>query len=183
MKSKNDAQPLVNENIQSQQVQLISQDGENVGVVPTDRAIMLAEEASLDLVVIADKGAAGVPVAKIMDFGKALYAKKKKLIESKKHQKTVQIKEIKMRPKIGEHDYITKIKHAMQFLQSGKKLKITLMFRGREMATRAERGAEMFKKVMGTFAELGLADVEMEKETRGGQMWSRLFYMKSSAQD
>src|SRR5580692_513377 len=95
----------VNEKIRAERVQLITQDGENVGVVPTSQALRMAQLASLDLVVIADQGKEGVPIAKIMDFGKAAYEKKKQQAEAKKHQKVIQVKEVKLRPKIGEHDY------------------------------------------------------------------------------
>ena len=87
-----------------------------------------------------------------MDFGKALYAKKKQQAEAKKSQKVIQVKEIKLRPKIGEHDYQTKINQAIDFLKDGKHLKVTLMFKGREAAMREERGEELFRKIDESFA-------------------------------
>ena len=84
---------------------------------------------------IVESGKEGVPVVKIMDFGKALYEKKKKQHEAKKHQKLIQVKEVKISPKIGEHDFQTKMRQAMDFLNEGKRLKITLFFKGRENAT------------------------------------------------
>src|SRR5882724_1528488 len=108
LKDRRESGPLINQQIRAENVQLITQDGENVGLVSRNQALRQAEEAGLDLVLIAAKD--DVPVVKIMDFGKVLYEKKKKTIEAKKHQKVIQIKEIKMSPKIGDHDYQTKIK-------------------------------------------------------------------------
>ena len=120
----------------------------------------------------------GVPVVKIMDFGKALYAKKKKQAEAKKSQKVIQVKEIKIRPKIGEHDYQTKMNQAIQFLKDGKRLKVTLMFKGREIVLQQERGKELFDKVDKSFQDAGLAHVVQEKDSRMGQLWSRIYYLK-----
>lgn len=171
---------MINERIRAQNVQLITHTGQNVGVVSRDQALTMAQEANLDLVVIAEKGAEGVPVTKIMDFGKAQYEKKKKLVEAKKHQKTIQIKEVKFRPKIGEHDYQTKIKHAVQFLKDGKRVKFTLFFRGRENITKAERGAEMFAKIDKSLDEHGLLkNLVQERDMRMGQFWSRIYYIKT----
>lgn len=168
---------LVNEQIRVPKMQLIDHTGQNVGVIGRSDALRMAHEAGLDLVLIADQGAEGVPVVKIMDFGKALYAKKKKMSEAKKHQKVIQIKEIKMRPKIGEHDYQTKLNQAIQFLKDGKKLKVTLMFKGREMALQQERGTELFNKIDQGFSDAGLS-VMQEKEIRMGSVWSRMYFSK-----
>jgi len=168
----------VNELIRSPKIQLITHTGENIGVVPREQALRMAREVDLDLVQISDKGALGYPIAKIMDFGKALYLKKKKLADAKKHQKTIQVKEIKIRPKIGEHDFLTKMKHALQFLQAGKHVKITLVFRGREIATSGKRGAELFEKMTAFFEEQGVANLSYEKDMRAGPAWSRIYYIK-----
>lgn len=169
----------INENIRAPKVQLIDDNGVNRGVVSRDEALRLAIEAEIDLVLLSETGSEGVPVVKIMDFGKALYEKKKKLAEAKRHQKVVQVKEIKLRPKIGEHDYQTKMNRGIEFLKAGKHLKITLMFRGREMATKRERGQELFDKVHKTFEEHGLLkDLVQEKDARAGQFWSRIYYLK-----
>ena len=181
MKDGKDSAPLVNDRIRAPKLQLISHDGENLGVVAREEAVRMAAAASLDLVVIAENGGEGVPVAKIMDFGKVLYAKRKKQAEGKKHHKVVSIKEVKMRPKIGEHDYMTKIKQAVKFLQKGSKLKVTIMFRGREMATKRERGLAMFDRIDSTFTELGVGDLLLEKESRSGPTWSRMYQLKSAA--
>jgi len=123
--------PNINEHIRTPQLQVITHEGENVGVIARNQALRMADDAGLDLVVINDAGPEGVPIAKIMDHGKVLYEKKKKQSEGKK-QHTIQVKEIKLRPKIGEHDFQTKIKQAVSFLKSGKRVKVSLFFRGRE---------------------------------------------------
>ncbi len=169
---------LVNEQIRAPKVQMITHEGENVGVITREEALRLARAAELDLVMVSDTGSQGVPVVKIIDFGKLLYAKKKKQAEAKKHQKTIQVKEIKMRTKIGEHDYLTKIKQAVQFLKDGKHVKVTLMFRGREVASSQERGGDLFAKVDQTFAQEGLINLAHEKDMRSATMWSRIYYVK-----
>ena len=177
LKERRESGPLINQQIRAENVQLITQDGENVGMVSRNQALRLAEEAGLDLVLIAAKD--DVPVVKIMDFGKVLYEKKKKTIEAKKHQKVIQIKEVKMSPKIGEHDYQTKIKQAIQFLTTGKRVKVTLSFRGREMATKEARGSELFNKIQKSFEEQDLAsNLVQEQDAKMGKMWSRIYYLK-----
>jgi len=180
LKGKKETLPLTNEQIRASTVQLITQDGVNIGVVSRYKALEMAEEAGLDLVVIAEKGKEGVAVVKIMDFGKVLYEKKKKRMEAKKHQKIVQIKEIKLRPKIGEHDYQTKIKQIVQFLKDGKYVKITLSFRGRESMTKTERGGEFFDKIDQSLNNYGLEqNLVKEKETKMGKLWSRVYHLKN----
>jgi translation initiation factor IF-3 len=180
LKGKKETLPLINEQIRASTVQLITQDGVNIGVLPKRKALEMAEEAGLDLVLIAERGKDDVAVVKIMDFGKVLYEKKKKRLEAKKHQKIVQIKEIKLRPKIGEHDYQTKIKQMVQFLKDGKHVKITLSFRGRESTTKGERGAEFFEKIDQSLINYGLEqNVVKEKETKIGKFWSRVYHLKN----
>ena len=178
LKDKKENVPLINQQIRAEYVQLITQDGENIGSVSRNQALRQAEEAGLDLVLIA-QGKDGVPVVKIMDFGKVLYEKKKKSFEAKNHQKVTEIKEIKMSPKIGEHDYQTKIRQAIQFLTSGKRVKITLSFRGREVTTKDTRGAELFAKIEKSFEEHDWANNLMqEQDSKMGKMWSRIYYLK-----
>ena len=153
MKPEKNIQPI-NENIRFPRVQLITNDGQNIGVVSRDEALRSAHLAGLDLVLIAEQGSEGFPVTKIMDFGKLLYAKKKKQAEAKKHQKTIQVKEVKLRPKIGEHDFLTKMNQAVQFLKDGKHLKVTVAFRGREAITKEERGTQMFDKINAYFESI-----------------------------
>lgn len=178
LKSKNEDMPLINEKIRFDKIQTITSDGRNLGVIARDEALRLARVENLDLVILAEKGNDGFPVAKIMDFGKALYSKKKQQHEAKKHQKTIQVKELKLRPKIGEHDYQTKINQAIAFLQDGKHLKVTLMFRGREAAMRDERGQEMLAKMDQSFEAAGLTKVAYEKDMKTAQMWTRIYYLK-----
>lgn len=179
MKERRESAPLINQQIRAENVQLITQDGENIGTISRDQALRQAEEAGLDLVLIAQTGKEGIPVVKIMDFGKVLYEKKKKTIEAKKHQKVIQVKEVKMSPKIGEHDYQTKIKQAVQFLTAGKRVKITLSFRGREMATKEARGSELFAKIQKSFEEQDWASsLVQEQDAKMGKMWSRIYYLK-----
>jgi len=174
--------PLVNEQIRYPRLQLISADGQNVGVILRYDALRMASEAGLDLVIIADHGSEGVPVAKIMDFGKAIYAKKKKQSAAKKHQKTIQVKEVKMRPKIGEHDFQTKLNQAVGFLKEGMRVKITVELKGREMHQGHERGKDMFDRINKYLAEAGLktmvSEVEQKREIKSGQHMSRLYYQK-----
>ena len=171
--------PLINDKIRAPYVQMITHEGENIGVIPRSEALRRAELAGLDLVLISDEGKEGAPVVKIMDFGKVLYEKKKKQAESKKHQKVIDVKEIKMSPKIGDHDYQTKIKQGLKFLQEGKRVKITLFFKGREMMTKEERGNEMFGKINQSFEAAGiLPDLVQEKDAKLGQLWSRIYYLK-----
>ena len=181
MKHKKEALPLANEKIMAPRVQLITHDGSNIGVIAKGEALNQAGYAGLDLVMIAERGGEGVPVVKIMDLGKALYERKKKASESKKHQKVIQIKEIKIRPKIGSHDFETKMGRAAQFIKEGKRVKITLWFRGRENAMKEEHGAVLFGRVEKAFGEQAFAkDLIAERDTKMGQTWSRIYYLKPS---
>ena len=178
--TKKEALPLVNERIMASQVQLITQDGENIGVIARTDALRMATDANLDLVMIAEGGSKGVPVVKIMDLGKSLYEKKKKQAESKKHQKVIQVKEIKIRPKIGEHDFQTKLNRAIGFLRDGKRIKVSLWFRGRENVLKDKHGSELFERVEKALDASGLGkNLVKEKEVRMGQAWSRFYFVKS----
>ncbi|MGZ6250821.1 MAG: translation initiation factor IF-3 [Candidatus Chromulinivorax sp.] len=169
---------LINDQIVADNVQVISADGQNLGVVPLKKALELATLARLDLVLL-DELDGKTPLVKVMDFGKNLYAKKKKLAEGKKKQKVIKTKELKIRPKIGLHDYQTKLKQGIQFLEDGNKLKITLTFRGREVNLRDERGQEMFDQVDKTFQEAGLVNIAQENDLKAGPLWSRVYYLKA----
>ena len=139
----------------------------------------MARDAGLDLVLLADSGSFGVPVTKIMDIGKELYNRKKKQAEAKKHQKVILIKEIRIRPKIGEHDFQTKLTQGVRFLEDGNKLKVTLVFRGREAVNRNDQGRELFDKIGKTFEEHGVLErIIEEKELRADSAWSKVFFMK-----
>jgi translation initiation factor IF-3 len=157
--------PRANSEIRVPRVQLIDSEGKNLGEVPIERAIQLAEEAGLDLVEIAP--GAVPPVCKILDLGKLKYESQKKAAAARKKQKIIEIKEIKMRPNIDTHDYEVKMKAVRRFFEEGDKVKVTLRFRGREMAHQ-ELGMELLNKVRDETAEI--AKVEAEPRLEGRQM-------------
>ncbi|MDX4074754.1 translation initiation factor IF-3 [Ochrobactrum sp. GPK 3] len=146
-------------------VQLIDAEGQNHGDVSIQEAIAMAEEAGLDLVEIVPN--AEPPVCKIVDLGKLKYQNQKKAAEARKKQKTVEIKEIKMRPNIDTHDYEVKMKAAVRFFEEGDKVKVTLRFRGREMAHQ-ELGMKLLQRVKEDTVEI--AKVESEPKLEGRQM-------------
>ncbi|MCV0394715.1 MAG: translation initiation factor IF-3 [Rhizobiaceae bacterium] len=157
--------PRSNLEIRVAKVQLIDENGGNRGVVSINDALLAAEEAGLDLVEISPN--ADPPVCKILDLGKLKYANQKKAAEARKHQKTIEIKEIKMRPNIDTHDYDVKMKAVRRFFEEGDKVKITLRFRGREMA-HLELGMQLLNKVRGEVEPI--AKVEAEPKLEGRQM-------------
>jgi translation initiation factor IF-3 len=157
--------PRSNREIRIPKVQLIGADGENMGVVPTDQALRMAEEAGLDLVEISPN--VEPPVCKILDLGKLKYANQKKAAEARKKQKIVEVKEIKMRPNIDTHDYEVKMKAMGRFFDEGDKVKVTLKFRGREMAHQ-ELGMKLLQQVKADTIEF--AKVEAEPKLEGRQM-------------
>ena len=132
MKVKDSKRAIINEAVEALEVRLIGADGEQVGVVKTTEALSMAQEASLDLVQIA--GDSNPVVCKIMDYGKHLFDIKKKRAASKKKQKQTQVKEMKFRPGTEDGDYQVKLRNLTRFLEAGDKAKVTLRFRGREMA-------------------------------------------------
>ncbi len=176
-KEATNSQPI-NDKIRFDKMQVISHDGSNLGILSRDEALQLARTSNLDLVLLTAAGGDGMPVTKIMDFGKALYAKKKQAGEAKKSQKVIQVKEMKFRPKIGEHDFMTKMNQAIEFLNEGKHVKVTLMFRGREIGMKEERGKELFDKIAEAFEKAGLTKIFAEKDSKIGQLWSRIYYLK-----
>jgi translation initiation factor IF-3 len=155
----------INSRIESREVRLIDAEGENRGVVPTRQAIMMAEEAGLDLVEVSPD--AKPPVAKILDYGKFKYQEQKKANEARKKQKVIEIKEIKMRPMIDDHDYDVKMRAVKRFFEEGDKVKITLRFRGREMAHQ-ELGHKLLNRVKTDTVEI--AKVESEPRFEGRQI-------------
>lgn len=157
--------PRSNREIRIPKVQLIGADGANLGIVPTDEAMKMAEDAGLDLVEISPN--AEPPVCKILDLGKLKYANQKKAAEARKKQKIVEIKEIKMRPNIDTHDYEVKMKAMSRFFDEGDKVKVTLKFRGREMAHQ-ELGMKLLQQVKVDTIEF--AKVEAEPKLEGRQM-------------
>ena len=157
--------PAINEDIRVPQVQLIDDKGDNHGTVPTERAIQIAQEAGMDLVVISPNQSP--PVAKILDYGRFKYQAQKKATEARKRQKVIEIKEIKMRPNIDVHDYEVKMRAIKRFFEEGDKVKLTLRFRGREMA-HLELGAKLLDRVKEDTA--AIAKVEAEPKMEGRQM-------------
>ena len=125
-------EPRVNERIRIREVRLVDQTGRQVGVVPTDRAMSMAREAGLDLVEVSPDSRP--PVAKIMDYGKYKYERKKQQQESRKKSHTVQVKEVRLRPKTDRHDFDVKLARAREVLLDGDKVQVNMMFRGRELA-------------------------------------------------
>ncbi len=157
--------PRVNDQIDTAQIRLIDQDGGMVGVVTLHKALQLAYDAGLDLVEISP--GADPPVCKLLDIGKYKYEQQKKQNEARKKQKVIEIKEIKMRPGIDDHDYDVKKRAMIRFLEEGDKVKITLRFRGREMV-HSELGARVLDRVRADLAEV--AKVEMSPRMEGRQM-------------
>ena len=131
--------------IRVREVRVISPEGEQLGILPIEEALALAHERDLDLVEVAPNERP--PVCRIMDYGKYKYQQAKRSQEAKKRQKVIQIKEIKMRPKTEEHDYQFKMRHAHRFLEEGNKVKVTLLFRGREM-DHVELGQRMLDRII-----------------------------------
>lgn len=134
----------VNEQIHIREVRLIDENGEQKGIVPTQEALRMAREKDLDLVEVSPN--ATPPVCKILDFGKYKFEQEKRLRDSKKNQKILKLKEIRMQPKIGAGDLDTKAKHVQEFLDEGDKVKVTIRFRGRELA-HTELGYGVLKEV------------------------------------
>jgi translation initiation factor IF-3 len=157
--------PRINEAIRAREVRLIDENGQNVGIVSKFDALAKATEAGLDLVEISPD--AEPPVCKILDFGKFKYQEQKKAAEARKNQKVVEIKEIKMRPGIDDHDYDVKMRAMQRFFEEGDKVKVTLRFRGREMAHQ-HLGMDVLKRVKADTE--ALAKVESEPRFEGKQM-------------
>ena len=157
--------PRANRDIRVPRVQLIDETGNNRGDVSINEALLAAEEAGLDLVEISPN--AVPPVVKILDLGKLKYANQKKAAEARKKQKIVEIKEIKMRPNIDTHDYDVKMKAMSRFFEDGDKVKVTLKFRGREMAHQ-ELGMKLLLQVKDDTQ--AIAKVEAEPKLEGRQM-------------
>jgi translation initiation factor IF-3 len=157
--------PRTNDDIRNAQIQLIDQDGTNRGTVETVVAIKMAAEAGMDLVEISPNN--NPPVCKIMDYGKYKFQAQKKAAEARKKQKVVEIKEIKLRPMIDDHDYDVKMRAMLRFFEEGDKVKITLRYRGREMAHQ-EIGTKLLDKVKTAVADV--AKVEQDARFEGRQV-------------
>ncbi len=157
--------PRINEEIRVREVQLIDQNGQNLGPVGIEAALQKSQEAGLDLVEISPN--ASPPVCKILDYGKYKYQAQKKAAEARKKQKIVEVKEIKLRPMIDDHDYDVKMRSMQRFFEEGDKVKVTLRFRGREMAHQ-ELGYQLLNRVKDD--TLKIAKVEQEPRFEGRQV-------------
>ncbi|MDR9394158.1 MAG: translation initiation factor IF-3 [Roseovarius sp.] len=157
--------PRTNDRIRAPEIRLIGADGDNAGVVSPSEALEMAEEAGLDLVEISPN--ANPPVCKIMDYGKYKYEQQKREAEARKKQKTIEVKEVKFRPNTDTHDYEVKMRNVFKFLENGDKVKVTLRFRGREMAHQ-QLGRELLQRVAEDVKELG--KVENMPKMEGRQM-------------
>ena len=157
--------PRTNNRINSPEVQVISSDGDNLGIIKTNDAILRAKEEGLDLIEIAPN--ANPPVCKIMDMGKFKYDQQKKASKAKKNQKKIELKEIKLRPVTGVHDYTFKIKNAQKFLSKGDKVKFTVKFKGRELQ-HTHLGNKLMDKIIQDMQNIG--KVELHPKFDGKQM-------------
>ena len=160
-----DRGPRSNNRINSPEVQVIASNGENLGILNTNQAIAMAKEEGLDLIEIAPK--ANPPVCKIIDMGKFKYDAQKKANKAKKKQKIVSLKEIKLRPVTGAHDYDFKVKNAKKFIIKGDKVKFTIRFKGRELQ-HSHLGNELMNKIKEDMKDIG--KVELDPKFDGKQM-------------
>lgn len=149
--------------IREKQVRVIASDGSQKGIIQIEEALALAQEEGLDLVEVAPES--DPPVCRIMDYGKFKYTQSKKFQESKKKQKVVQVKEVKMRPKTEEHDYQFKARHVKRFLEEGNKAKVTIMFRGREME-HSFLGENLLTRLIEDVKDIGVVEQPPKMEGR-----------------
>ncbi|MBV9870714.1 MAG: translation initiation factor IF-3 [Frankiaceae bacterium] len=156
-------EPRINDRIRVPEVRLVGPNGEQVGIVAIGDALRLAQEADLDLVEVAPD--ARPPVAKLMDYGKWKYENAQKAREARRNQSHTVIKEMKLRPKIDPHDYETKKGHVVRFLKAGDKVKITIMFRGREQS-RPELGFRLLQRLAADVEELGYVESAPKQDGR-----------------
>nr|WP_204617036.1 translation initiation factor IF-3 [Desulforadius tongensis] len=154
-----------NEAIRAKEVRLVDNEGNQLGIVPTKEALRIAEDRQLDLVEVAPQ--AKPPVCRLMDYGKYKYEQSKKEKEARKRQHIINVKEVKLRPNIEEHDYQVKMKNARRFLKGGDKVKATIMFRGREIVY-APKGQELLKRMANELSEL--CTIERPPKVEGRNM-------------
>jgi translation initiation factor IF-3 len=157
----------VNEEIRAKEVRLVGPDGTQIGIKPVEEAQKMADEMDLDLVEVAPQ--AQPPVCKIMDYGKYRYEQTVKMKEARKKQSVVIFKEMKLRPKIDRHDYDIKKKHIERFLNSGFKVKVTIMFRGREMS-HTELGEHLLQQMAEELTDIGVVESKPKLDGRNMQM-------------
>ena len=160
-------QTRINERIRVAEVRLVDEDGSQIGVVKTDDALRMAAERDLDLVEVAPNSSP--PVARLLDYSKYKYEQEQKAKAARKHQQQVNVREIKLRPKIADHDYETKKGHVVRFLRHGDKVKVTIMFRGREQA-HPERGRALLERLFEDISELATIESAPQQEGRNMHM-------------
>ena len=158
----------INEEIRDKEIRVITDDGEQLGIMSAKDALKEAEKRSLDLVKIAPN--AQPPVCKIMDYGKYRFDKAKKEKEAKKNQKVIETKEVRLTPNIDDHDFFTKVNNAKKFLKSGNKVKVTVRFRGREV-THASLGEDILIRFKDEVEEVGVVDKQPKMEGRNMSMF------------
>jgi translation initiation factor IF-3 len=157
----------INERIRVPEVRLIGDDGNQVGVVPTEQALAYAHERDLDLVEVAPE--ARPPVCRVLDYSKYKYEQEQKAKAARRHQKQVNVREIKLRPKIAQNDYETKKNHVVRFLKGDDRVKVTIMFRGREQS-HPERGEALLRRLAEDVAELGTIEQHPQQDGRNMTM-------------
>ncbi len=162
-KARQSNQPNINFKIKAKEVRVIDPDGNQIGIVPTDKALSAAKDFGLDLVEVSPN--ANPPVCKIMDYGRYKYEQDKKQQEAKKRQSTFQLKEIKVRPKTGDHDLEVKLGHIRRFLEKKDKVKITLIFRGREI-TLTDLGIEVLERIAEEISDIAVVEQKPKFEGR-----------------
>ena len=160
-------QTRVNERIGVREVRLVDEDGKQIGVVETKQALEMAQERDLDLVEVAPDSRP--PVARLLDYSKYKYEQEQKAKAARKHQQQINVREIKLRPKIADHDYATKKGHVERFLRGGDKVKVTIMFRGREQA-HPERGRALLTRLFDDLDGLGVVEQNPLQEGRNMHM-------------
>ena len=157
----------INERIRIPQVRLIGEDGNQIGVVDTEKALEYARNRDLDLVEVAPE--ARPPVTRVLDYSKYKYEQEQKAKAARRHQKQVNVREIKLRPKIAQNDYETKRNHVVRFLKGSDRVKVTIMFRGREQ-THPERGEALLMRLAEDVAELGTVEQRPQQDGRNMTM-------------
>jgi len=168
MRSRNPRNvPPINENIRFPEIRLIGADGDQLGIMSPSEALRMAEDQDLDLVLVSDK--ASPPVCRIINYGKYKFEQEKRAREARKRQHNVEVKEVKMRYKIDDHDYLVRVKNAHRFLKSGDKVKATVMFRGREIQ-HSDLAEKLLRRMAGDLAEVGEIQQAPKREGRNMMM-------------
>jgi translation initiation factor IF-3 len=167
----------INERIRAPQIRVVGPDGEQLGILPREEALQKSRDMGLDLVEVAPK--ANPPVCRVMDYGKFRYQQQKRAHEAKKKQTVIQVKEVKIRPKIDEHDYQFKLQHARRFLDGGDKAKVSIMFRGREIVHR-DLGRQLLDRFVEDTADIG--EIESKPKMEGRNM-TMVLAAKTSKKD